>query len=218
MRQEKRSDEIKNRRKESGNGAGLGRDCAVLCAEPKTAGPDQDIVLSKWIALEGTARLAKRHYEKLRERFPRRILDEAAAFDRYLPVEPEAATAMKSGVCGMHGIFHGGIFAGLWEMAQEAGVGLEADLRKIPVRQETIEICEVLGENPYELPSGGCLIMTAGNGNALVAALEREGIPAVMIGRTTKGNDRVLYNKGHKRYLDKSRTDRNYKEMEEKTG
>ena len=127
MRQEKRSDEIKNRRKESGNGAGLGRDCAVLCAEPKTAGPDQDIVLSKWIALEGTARLAKRHYEKLRERFPRRILDEAAAFDRYLPVEPEAATAMKSGVCGMHGIFHGGIFAGLWEMAQEAGVGLEAD-------------------------------------------------------------------------------------------
>lgn len=60
--------------------------------------------------------------------------------------------------------------------------------------------------------------MTAGNGNALVAALEREGIPAVMIGRTTKGNDRVLYNKGHKRYLDKPRTDRNYKEMEEKTG
>ncbi len=39
-----------------------------------------------------------------------------------------------------------------------------------------------------------------------------------MIGRTTKGNDRVLYNKGHKRYLDKPRTDRNYKEMEEKTG
>lgn len=205
MRQEKRSDEIKNRRKESGNGAGLGRDCAVLCAEPKTAGPDQDIVLSKWIALEGTARLAKRHYEKLRERFPRRILDEAAAFDRYLPVEPEAATAMKSGVCGMREISRGGILAGLWEMAQEAGVGLEVNLREIPVRQETIEICEFFGENPYELLSGGCLLMTTTDGNGLVEALHREEIPAVRIGRTTKGNDRVLYNEGRKRFLNKPR-------------
>ena len=180
------------------------------------AGPDQDIVVSKWIGLEGTALLARQYGEKLRERFPRRMIDEAAAFDRYLSVASEAATAMKSGVCGMHDVSRGGIFAGLWEMAQEAGVGLEADLRKIPVRQETIEICEVLEENPYELPSGGCLIMTAENGGALVTALSREGIPAVMIGRTTAGNDRVLYNNGHKRYLDKPRTNRIGQEMEEK--
>ena len=36
------------------NGAGLGRDCAVLCAEPQMAAVDQDIVVSKWIGLEGT--------------------------------------------------------------------------------------------------------------------------------------------------------------------
>lgn len=182
------------------------------------AGPDQDIVVSKWIGLEGTVQLVKQYEEKLRERFPRRMIDEAAAFDRYLSVASEAATAMKSGVCGMYDISHKGIFAGLWEMAQEAGVGLEADLRKIPVRQETIEICEVLGENPYELSSGGCLIMTAENGGALVTALSREGVLATMIGRTTAGNDRVLYNNGQKRYLDKPRTKRICQEMEEKTG
>lgn len=179
-------------------------------------GPNQEIVVSKWIGLEGTVRLVRQYEEKLRERFPRRMIDETAAFDRYLSVASETATAMKSGVCGMHDVSHRGIFAGLWEMAQEAGVGLEADLRKIPVRQETIEICEVLEENPYELPSGGCLIMTAENGGALVTALSREGIPAVMIGRTTAGNDRVLYNNGHKRYLDKPRTNRIGQEMEEK--
>ncbi len=188
-------------------GAELGRDCAILA---QTAGADQDIVVSKWIGLEGTAELARQHREKLRERFPARMIDEAAAFDKYLSVEPEAATAMKSGVCGMHGVSRGGIFAGLWEMAQEAGVGLEVDLRKIPVRQETIEICEVFGENPYELLSGGCLIMTAGDGNALVMALEREEIPAVVIGRTTSGNDRVLYNQGHKRYLNKPKAEQIY--------
>ncbi|MDE6212894.1 MAG: hypothetical protein K2M70_05385 [Lachnospiraceae bacterium] len=194
-------------REEVRSGAGLGRDCAILT---QTAGADQDIVVSKWIGLEGTVELVEQYREKLRERFPARMIDEAAAFEKYLSVMPEAATAMKSGVCGMHGVSRGGIFAGLWEMAQEAGVGLEVDLRKIPVRQETIEICEVFGENPYELLSGGCLIMTTKDGNTLVTALEREEIPAVVIGRTTSGNDRVLYNQGHKQYLNKPRTDRIY--------
>ncbi len=214
MRQEKGTENVSERfLSEKGkshirkmkNGAGLGKDCAVLCAEPRTAGADQDIVVSKWIGLEGTARLAGENYERLRQRFPARMVDEAAAFDRYLSVIPEAATAMKSGVCGIQAVSQGGIFAGLWEMAEEAGVGLEADLRKIPVRQETIEICEVFGENPYELSSGGCLIMTTEDGNALVTALLREGIPAVVIGRTTRGNDRVLYNEGRKSYLNKPR-------------
>jgi len=118
---------------------------------------------------------------------------------------------MKSGVCGVHTVSRGGILAGLWEMAQEAGVGLEVDLRRIPVRQETIEICEFLGENPYELLSGGCLLMTAEDGNALAAALLGEEIPAVVIGRTTGGNDRVLYNEGRKRYLNKPRFGTAYK-------
>lgn len=216
MRQRKRSvgeqnrpvlKELKSHREERKGGAGLGRDCAISA---QTAEADQDIVVSKWIGLEGTVQLVGQYHEKLRERFPARMIDEAAAFDRYLSVALEAATAIKSGVYGMHDVSREGIFAGLWEIGQEAGVGLEADLRKIPVRQETIEICEALGENPYELPSGGCLIMTAKDGNELAAALEREGIPAVVIGRTTSGNDRVLYNQGHRRYLDKPRVEQVY--------
>lgn len=201
MEQGNLSEERKIHREEIRDGAGSGKDCAIS----QIAGADQDIVVSKWIGLEGTALLAKQYEEKLRERFPGRMIDEAAAFDRYLSVVPEAATAMKSGVSGLYPASRGGILAGLWEMAEEAGVGLEADLRKIPVRQETIEICEVLGHNPYELLAGGCLIMTAENGNTLAAALMREGIPAALIGRTTMGNDRVLYNEGRKSYLNKPR-------------
>lgn len=194
-------------REEVRSGAGLGKDCAILT---QPADSNQDIVLSKWIGLEGTVQLVKKHYEKLRERFPLRMLEEAVCFDKYLSVIPEAATAMKSGVCGMHDVSWGGIFAGLWEMAQEAGVGLEVNLRDIPVRQETIEICEFFGENPYEILSGGCLLMTAEDGNGLVEALAMEEIPAAVIGRTTEGNDRVLYNEGRKRYLNKPRSYINY--------
>lgn len=61
----------------------------------------------------------------------------------------EAAVAARSGVSAMHDITEGGIFGALWEMAEASGVGLEIDLKKIPVRQETIEICEFfLGSIP----------------------------------------------------------------------
>ena len=171
---------------------------------------DQDIVISKWIGLEGTVRLARERREELCTRYPVRMIEEAAAYDKYLSVIPEAATAMKSGVCGMHDVSRGGIFGALWELAQRAGVGLEIDLKKIPIKQETIEICEFFELNPYELLSGGCLIMTAEDGDALVTALERESISAVVVGRTTKGNDRVIYNEDEKRYLDRPKTDQIY--------
>lgn len=57
----------------------------------------------------------------------------------------------------------------------------EIDLKKIPVRQETIEICEFFGLNPYELISGGSMLMAAEDGNQLVHELEKAGIPAAVI-------------------------------------
>lgn len=105
-------------------------------------------------------------------RYPSRMIDEAAGFERFLSIIPEAATARKSGVCGIHDVSQGGIFGALWEMANGAGVGLEIDLKKLPVRQETIEICEFYDLNPYELSSGGCLLMTTEDGNGLAAALK----------------------------------------------
>lgn len=172
--------------------------------------PGQDIVISKWIGLEGTARIAKRYRDELRQRFPMRMIEDAADYDRYLSVIPEAATAVKSGVCGMHDVSRGGIFAALWEMASGAGVGLHVDFKKLPVRQETIEICEYFALNPYELLSGGCLIMTAEDGEKLVVELTGAGIPAVIVGKTTDSNDRVLYNGEEKRFLDMPKTDQIY--------
>ncbi|MCI8772480.1 MAG: hydrogenase maturation factor [Lachnospiraceae bacterium] len=173
--------------------------------------PGQDVIVSKWIGLEGTVRTAREYRAALLTRYPSRMIDEAAGFERFLSIIPEAATARKSGVCGIHDVSQGGIFGALWEMANGAGVGLEIDLKKLPVRQETIEICEFYDLNPYELSSGGCLLMTTEDGNGLAAALEREGIPAVVVGKTTAGNDRVLFNEEERRFLEPPKTDQFYK-------
>lgn len=193
---------------------GYGRTLGERYCTIKGAKPGQDIVLSKWAGLEGTAILAKRYRNKLLARYPAYLAGEAAEYDRFLSVLPEAALAMKSNVCAMHDASEGGIFAALWELAEGAGIGLTIDLKKIPLRQETVEICECCGANPYELLSGGCLIMTSEDGNSLAAVLQAAQIPAEVIGRTTDNNDRVIRNGDEVRYMDRPKTDEIYKQFE----
>lgn len=122
--------------------------------------------------------LPKEKEMELKEHFPASFVDTAKAFDQYLSVVPEAAVAVKSGVAAMHDVTEGGLFGALWEMAEASGVGLEIDLKKIPIRQETVEICEYFDVNPYGLISSGMMLMASADGNALVLALQEAGIPA----------------------------------------
>lgn len=175
------------------------------------AKPGQDIVVSKWIGLEGTGILATEYKEQLLTRYPSHLIEEAKAFERFISIVPEAATAGKSGVTAMHDITEGGIFGALWEIAECAGVGLEIDLKKIPIRQETIEICEFFEINPYEFLSGGSLIMITDDGPELIRALEKENIPATLIGKIRDGNDRVVINDDERRFLEPAKADELYK-------
>lgn len=175
------------------------------------AKPEQDIVLTKWVGLEGTYLIAADGEKKLRERFSAEYIEEAKGFDRYLSIIPEAATAMKSSVGAMHNVSEGGIFGALWEMAERSGVGLEIDWKKIPIRQETVEICNYFDINPYALLSSGCLLMTADNGYDLVENLHKKGIDAAVIGRTNSSNDRLVINEEEKRFLTPPQPDEYFK-------
>lgn len=182
----------------------------------RQAVPGEDIVMTKWIGLEGTALIAKTDAGKLKERYPSDIVDEAADFFHYLSVMPEAATAMKSGASDMQAVREGGIFGGLWELAAKNSVGLVVDLECIPVRQETIEVCEYFDLNPYELMAGGSLLITCQNGSALVKALADCKIASAVIGKITQGNDRIIRHADESRFLEPVRGDEIYQYYEKK--
>lgn len=186
---------------------GIGKAVAETARQTKDVKPGQDIVISKWIGLEGTALLAREKEKELLTRYPAYLIEEAKGYEKYMPILPEAATAVRSGVCAMHDASTGGIFSALWELAESAGVGLDIDLKKLPIKQETIEICEFLNANPYELLSGGSLIMTADNGMDLVNALHQENIPAVIVGKITKGHEKTVRNEDERRFLERPKTD-----------
>lgn len=170
-----------------------------------------DILLTKWAGLEGTAILAKEKEKELLTRFSSGFVSQAKEFDRLLSVLPEAKEAVRLGVAAMHDVTEGGIFGALWEMAESSGVGLEIDLKKIPVKQETIEICEFFDINPYGLISSGAMLMAAENGAKLADGLKKAGIAAEVIGRATAGNDRVICNGDERRFLEPPKSDELYK-------
>ena len=72
-------------------------------------------------------------------------------------------------------------------------------------------MCEFCEANPYMLASGGCLVMAADHGEALVEELAWNQIPAMVIGQITDSHDRLIYNAGEKRYLDKPAQDEIYR-------
>ena len=144
------------------------------------------------------------------------LVETAKGFDQYMSVIPEAAVAVKHGVSAMHDVTEGGIYGALWELSEASHIGLEIDLKAIPFRQETIEICEYTGLNPYYLISGGSMLMAADNGHDLVRSLEKAGIPAAVIGKATKGPAKRITNGEDEAFLERPKADELYRIYEEK--
>jgi len=193
---------------------GIGRISEERFMNPSDIKPDMDVVISKWIGLEATSILVKEREDRLKSRFSADFLQTARDFDRYLSVVPDSAAANRAGVAAMHDITEGGVFGALWEIAQAGRVGLDIDLRAIPIRQETVEICEFFDANPYQIMSSGSMLMVTADGEKLVRELEAAGIHGTVVGRTTSNNDKILRNGEEVRYLDKPQPDELYKALE----
>lgn len=190
---------------------GIGSVKAEECRAQEVLRPGDTLVMTKWIALAGTAALACRYEEELGKRFPFALIDRAKEYEKLMSVAQEARAVTRFGACAMHDLSQSGIFGALWEMAERAGTGLEVDLKKIPVKQETVEICEYFDINPYNLYSAGALLVGTKQPEALIAELSGLSIPATVIGRVTEGNDRIIRNGEDVRFLDRPQQEEWYR-------
>ena len=176
-----------------------------------------DVIMTKWAGLEGSAILADVCRDRLLERYPEYLVEDAAAFDSCLSVIPElevlteAQKTFGAEICAICAAGEGGVFRALWNLGTQANAGLEVMLKKIPIRQETVEVCNHLDVNPYELAAGGSLLLLASQGEALVQELNRAQIPAAVIGTVTDNNDRVIINGEERRFLEPAKADEIFK-------
>ena len=173
--------------------------------------PGMDVIVTGYVGLEGTAILANEKRAELETRFSKTFIDKSAAYIDHISTAMEAASAIGAGVAAIHDASQGGIFGALWDMAEASGIGLDIDLKKLPIRQDTIEISEFFDINPYKLLSGGSLIIIAADGTRVLRELEKTGQNAVIVGATTDSNDRVLISGEERRFLETAQTDEIYK-------
>ena len=181
----------------------------------------QALFLTGTVAEKRCAALAKEKEEELKSRFLPEMIEyiagfpgreasrkAAAAAASFPGAEPLAKAAGKDPEPEYTGTVYldleKGFRSALWNLAQAYQAGLEIDMKKVPVRQETIEICNYFDMDPYEEPSGDCLLIVTDNRTALLDAFRKEDIPIAEIGYLTQGPARILRTKDRVRYLDRA--------------
>lgn len=172
-----------------------------------------EIVMTKWAGIEATALLSKAKEKELLRKYSLSFIEGAKEMLKYISVVPEAKIATDIGVVSMHDVRRGGVFGALWEIAATSKIGLEVDLKKIQLKQETVEICEYFDLNPYMLTSSGSMLIVTDKANYLVERLMEADIMATVIGHIKEGNDRIIINEGEIRYLEPPKSDEIYKVM-----
>lgn len=163
----------------------------------------QDIVLLGTVGLEGALRILDEREKELSERFVPAFLQQTKQLSSQLYALPWIQAACKANVTAMQQVGEGGILAALWGLLEASGLGMEIEMSKISVQQETIEICEFYRLNPYQMTSTGCVLMTTDQADELIDILEGAGARASKLGVTTDTPARVILGQSEKRYLDR---------------
>lgn len=171
-----------------------------------TMRPGQDLVVAGFAGLAGTVILARIERTGLEHWFSSEYLDMIAGNEK-LAWNGDLEYWKPFGATECEPAGEGGILTALWNLSGAYETGIEFSLRRIPVKQETIEVCERLELNPYRLYSKGCCLLVADNGGQMVEALSRAGIFAQVIGKVNRGIAReILSAEGHG-YLDRPQPD-----------
>lgn len=145
-----------------------------------------DVIMTKWAGLEGTAVIAADKEKELLDRLTVEELQTAKSFINSISVVKEGIAAGEFGANAMHDVTEGGVLGAAWEIAESSNTGIEIYMDKIAVHDVTKKLCGVYGLDPYRLISSGSMIITTKNGGALVKILGEKGIPAAIIGRITE--------------------------------
>ncbi len=172
--------------------------------------PGQDLVVAGAIGRKGVKTAVERKRDVLESRFHSafmRRLD--GALNETMDLNPE--TLAPIGVTEWEFVEEGGILTALWNITGAYGKGISFSLLKMPVRQEFIEVCELLDLNPYRLWCGDCVLMAANHGADVVDALAEQGIYATVIGKVEKGIARKMTGVGGTGYLERPQADEIYK-------
>jgi len=154
------------------------------------AKPGDDLILTKAIALEGTAILAAEKSCDLKDLLSSVEINDCTSLTITpgISVVDDALTARNTGgVHALHDPTEGGLATGLAELAEASKVGLLVVESSIPKVPHCADICAHFGLDVMGLIASGALLMAnaPSHTRTIVDALSEKGIPATVIGSVT---------------------------------
>jgi hydrogenase expression/formation protein HypE len=160
---------------------------------PAMAEIGDHIIITKGPAIESSGIFATMFPDKIAGAFGKPFAEKAKDLFYRMSVVEDAMTAVsvgvrENGVSAMHDATECGIWGGVHELAQAAGLGVILDKGSIVVEEGVVEISELFGiDDPYAAISEGTLILSCRphRSSAVVQALKNEGIPASVAGELT---------------------------------
>ena len=163
--------------------------------DKREALPGDKVILTKQLAAEGTALLARELGERLRGLgMSDAELDDCRSLLGRLSIVPEARIATRfPGVRALHDVTEGGLATAVRELVAACHHGITVHLERIPVFAQTTRICELLGADPLGLIASGSLLVCCrpSEAEALTMALHDALIEAVEIGEVGEPGDGV---------------------------
>jgi len=157
--------------------------------------PGDRILLTKRVAVEGTAIMAAEFGDRLQNLgLSRDDLERCRLFRDRLSIVPEARIAMGfEGVSALHDVTEGGLATALTELSQASRHLFRIDVEAIPIYEETCTLCRLLKLHPLGLIGSGSLIILcrANHISPLMAALKAEGIEVACIGEVLAAGEGI---------------------------
>lgn len=160
---------------------------------PRFARTGDKIIITKGPAIEASGIFATMFPGLIKEKFGADFVEKGESLFYKMSVVEDAMTAITvgvrdKGVTSMHDATECGIWGGLYEVAQAAGLGVRIEKDKIVVEDGVPEICELFSIDPYASISEGTLIISCRPSKAekVVDALAKKSIRSSIVGELTE--------------------------------
>ncbi len=183
---------------------------------PAFAKSGDHIIITKGPAIESSGIFAAMFPDRIERAFGSEFSGKAQDIFYKMSVVEDAMTAVsvgvrENGVSSMHDATECGIWGGVYEIAEAAGLGAVLNRDKIVVEEGVMEICELFGiGDPYAAISEGTLIITCRPefSGRIVEALSAKGIRSSIAGElTSPGSGITVVEGGRERPFEHPRVD-----------
>ncbi len=177
---------------------------------PRMARAGDKIIITKGPAIEATGIFAAMFPHLIEGEFEHDFSQRAQQIFYKMSVVEDAMIAVsvgvrENGVTAMHDATECGIWGGLYELAQAAGLGVRVEKEQIIVEDCIKEICSYFGIDPYASISEGTLIIACREHkiDQVVKELSQKGIKSSVVGELIKPNKgMVLVEEGKEKRLE----------------